>query len=442
MNKIIKSLLLLALMPMSLWAKSTVNLTEGEARTFAVKGNVASVFISGQGVADYQVIDEHKIVVFGKKVGEASLIAFNAKGNELLNRTLVVNQSYRTIEQQIAVQYPDVEVSVAGIGDKVVLSGKVATEQVKDNIHQLVGELLDKKPTVTEFEMQDDQDSDFTIGFMTQLRYPGLVNNIEVTATKQVNVKLTIAEVSHSFMQDFGIKMGSAGPGGGAGIFVDQLTHFSASDIVSVISALGTDTVGQVLAEPNLSVISGEKASFLVGGELPVVTSNDGGTSVEYKEFGVRLELMAKVLRDDKIKLALTPEVSSIDKQYSSDSYDMPALHTRRAQTTVELGDGQSFVLGGLLNSEEKESLTRIPFIGDIPILGSLFRHTGTERKKTELVIVATVNLVQPVKANQIQLPMMKKTSTLKRFFALDGEYETSQEKWADEVLSAGGFSQ
>ncbi|RTZ14457.1 BON domain-containing protein [Vibrio aquaticus] len=439
MKKTITSLLLVCLIPFSAWAKSTVNLSQGEAKTFSVKGDIASVFISGKNVADYQVIDKHKVVVFGKNIGEASLIVFNTDGAEMLNRALIVNKSYRAIEQQIAVQYPNVNISVSGISDKVVLSGEVSTEQEKDNIYQLVGELLGIKSSVTGFDMPDADDEDINISFMDKLNYPGVVNNIEVSATKQVNVKLTIAEVSHSFMQEFGVKMGS---GGDAGIFVDQLTNFSASDIVSVISAVGGDTVGQVLAEPNLSVISGEKASFLVGGELPVVTTSNNGSSVEYKEFGVRLDMMAKVLRDDKIKLALTPEVSSLDKQYTTDAYDMPALHTRRAQTTVELGDGQSFVLGGLLNSEERESLTRIPFIGDIPILGSLFRHTGTERKKTELVIVATVNLVQPIKANQIQLPSMKKTSTLQRFFALDSNYEQSQQKWADEVLSAGGFSQ
>ncbi|MEZ9597972.1 type II and III secretion system protein family protein [Vibrio sp. 10N.286.46.A8] len=433
------TLVLVLLLPFEVLAQGSTNLAQGEAKTFSIRGEIASVFISGKNIADYQVIDSNKVVVFGKNIGSASFIAFDAKGRELFNRLLLVNKSYREIEQQIDVLFPDAEVFVAGIGENVVLSGVVANEQEKDNIHQLVGELLGKTANSTSFQMSDEESDDIDVGFMTQLNYAGVVNNIEISATKQVNVKLTIAEVSHSFMQDFGIKMGSNGT---PGIFVDQLTHFSASDIVSVISALGTDSVGQVLAEPNLSVISGEKASFLVGGELPVVTVIDGATNVEYKEFGVRLELLAKVLRDDKIKLALTPEVSSLDGSYSSDNFDLPALRTRRAQTTVELGDGQSFVLGGLLNSEEKESLTRIPYIGDIPIIGALFRHTGTERNKTELVIVATVNLVQPVKAEQIQLPTMKKTSTLKRFFGLGSDYEQSQQKWADEILSAGGFSQ
>ncbi|WP_061019730.1 type II and III secretion system protein family protein [Vibrio splendidus] len=421
-------------------AASLINLAEGQATTVNVSGDVASVFISDQKVADYQVIDENKIVVFGRQLGTTTFIAFDQQGNELVNQQLVVNRSYTDVEQQIKIQYPQAKVTVYGIGENIILSGPVSSELEKDNIYQMVGELLGKEEVEQNFSSENEAPvDDLSIEFMTKRRYRGVVNNIEVSATKQVNVKLTIAEVSHSFIQDFGIKVGTAG---NAGMFVDQLTHFSASDIVSVISAVGSDQVGQILAEPNLSVISGEKASFLVGGELPVVTSNDGGTNVDYKEFGVRLELMAKVLRDDKIKLALTPEVSSLDAQYSNELYDLPALKTRRAQTTVELGDGQSFVLGGLLNSEERESLTRIPFIGDIPILGALFRHTGTERNKTELVIVATVNLVQPVKANQIQLPIMEKTGTLKRFLALDSEYDKAEQRWASEILSAGGFKQ
>ncbi len=172
------------------------------------------------------------------------------------------------------------------------------------------------------------------------------------------------------------------------------------------------------------------------------MTIVDGGTNVLYKEFGVRLEMMAKVLRDDKIRLSLMPEVSSLDTQYSNDTYNLPALKTRRARTTVELGDGQSFVLGGLLNKEESELLRKIPFIGDIPILGALFRHTETSRNRTELVIIATVNLVQPIQPSSIQLPSMQRTSTLERFFALDPEKSRVEQQLSQQILATGGFKQ
>nr|WP_241033832.1 type II and III secretion system protein family protein [Vibrio maerlii] len=420
-------------------AARIVNLAEGEAKTIRTSQDIGSVFISNPDVADYQVIEANRVVFFGKRIGSSSLMVFDKDGNTLLSRKLVVNRSLVHIQQQIQVRYPDVDVTIYNLGDQAVLSGTVATEQIREEIYRLAGELLGKDAEITDV-FWDLDENQYNMDFMRRYRFEGLVNNIEVVTTKQVNVKLTIAEVSHSFMEEFGIQVGSES--GGAGVFIDQLTDFSADDIISVITAIGDDNVGQVLAEPNLSVISGETASFLAGGEIPVVTVIDGGTNVEYREYGVRLELMAKVLRDDKIKLSMMPEVSSLDNQYSNENYDLPALKTRRARTTVELGDGQSFVLGGLLSSEDRETLRRIPFIGDIPVLGALFRNTGSERTKTELVIVATVNLVQPFQPSQVQLPMMEKTHTLTRFFALDSNYDKASAKWANELLATGGFKQ
>ncbi|UGA54220.1 type II and III secretion system protein family protein [Vibrio sp. VB16] len=428
------------LFSVSAFGARIVNLSEGDAETITVTEEIGSVFISNPDIADYQVIDKNKVVFFGKKIGNASLIIFDEEGQTLASRKLVVNKSMVHIQQQIQLRYPDVDVNIYNLGDQAVLSGLVSSDQEKEDIYHLVGELLakDAEITIVEWDLGDTQ---YEMDFMRKYRFPGLVNNIEVATTKQVNVKLSIAEVSHSFMEQFGIQLGSSGQT--AGVFVDYLTNFSADDIISVITAIGDDSVGQILAEPNLSVISGETASFLAGGELPVVTYVDGATNVEYKEYGVRLELMAKVLRDDKIKLSLMPEVSALDDVfYSDDTYNVPALRTRRARTTVELGDGQSFVLAGLLSSEDTESLRRIPYIGDIPILGALFRHTETTRTKTELLIIATVNLVQPIRANQIQLPTMEKTSNLHRFFGIEGSYKKADEKWANEVLASGGFKQ
>lgn len=432
MRRLTKVLIVLsALFSNFVFSQEVENLSEGNAKSVTINSDISSVFISDPKIADYKVIDKRTIVLFGRSVGESTFMAFDGQGKELTNRKIVVSRSYSGIEQQVKLRFPTSKIDIYAIGTNAVVSGTVLNEEDRDKIYELVGTLLFDDSDL------DDLGDRTELTYMDKLNFEGVVNQIEVARTKQVNVKLTIAEVSHSFMQDFGIKVGSNGQ---AGIFVDQLVHFSASDIVSVITAVGTDSVGQVLAEPNLSVISGEDASFLVGGELPVVTVIDGATNVQYKEFGVKLDLTAKVERDDKIKLALAPSVSSLDTQYSNDAYDLPSLKTRSARTTVELGDGQSFVLGGLLNSEERESLTRIPFIGDIPILGALFRHTGTERNRTELIIVATVNLVQPVKASQIQLPTMQKTSTLRRFLGMGSDYDRAEDKWASEILNAGGF--
>ncbi|CCN71270.1 type II and III secretion system protein family protein [Vibrio nigripulchritudo] len=415
------------------------NLSEGEARSLSTESEISSVFISNPKIADYQVIDKHKIVVFGKQLGSSSLLVFDETGKTIASRNLVVNKSLVHIQQQVQLKYPHAEVTIYNLGEQVVLSGIVATEQERDEINILVGELMGKDSEEQRLSWNVGTNS-YEMDFMTRRKFEGIVNHIEVASTKQVNVKISIAEVSHSFLEKFGIEYGTKGAS--AGTFVNLVKNFSAADIVSVINATGDDTVGQILAEPNLSVISGESASFLVGGELPVVTIQDGGTNVLYKEFGIRLQMMAKVLRDEKIKLSLMPEVSALDAQYANAKYNLPALKTRRAQTTVELGDGQSFVLGGLLSSEDKESLRKVPYIGDIPVLGSLFRKSDTSRTKTELIIVATVNLVKPIHPSQVQLPVMKKSSTLSRFFALDSQYQRASEKWANEILATGGFKQ
>ena len=422
-----------------LLAQQMLNLAEGDAQTLRVESEIQSVFISDPKVADYQVIDRRTVVVFGKQVGSANILIFGDDSRVLINRRLVVNKSMVHIQQHIQLHYPHAEVTVYNLGDQVVLTGVVATEQERDQINLLVGELLGKSSTDTNTTWNTG-DNSFTMDFMQKRRFQGVVNNIEVATTKQVNVKLSIAEVSQSLIEKFGIQLGSSELNNG--IFINPLRQFSSSNIMTLISAIGDDNIGQILAEPNLSVISGETASFLVGGELPVVTTIDGGTNVMYKEFGVRLELMAKVMRDDKIRLSLMPEVSSLDTQYSTANFNLPALKTRRARTTVELGDGQSFILGGLLNKEESELLRKIPFIGDIPILGALFRHTETSRNKTELVIIATVNLVQPIHPATVQLPSMQRTSTLERFFALDPDKSASEQSVTQQILATGGFKQ
>lgn len=463
MNTIIKGLshlkarvnMLVALfmfMTPHVWAASVMNISNGEASALNTQQDISSVFIANPAVADYQVIGKRKVVVFGKSIGNTSLLIFDGDGNTVLTKTVVVNESLLAIKQQIALRYPELDISIYNLGKQVILSGTVATEEQKQNIESLVGELMEKngtKKTISLSSSDSSTSSSSSSGSSSTSSsssqelaagksYNGIVNNLEVAVTKQVNVKLTIAEVSQSFAENLGIQMYSDGQSNG--IFVNPIKSFSASDIVSVINAVADNSVGQVLAEPNMSVISGGSASFLVGGELPVVTVIDGSTSVSYKEYGIQLNLAANVLRDDKIQLAIRPEVSSLDTQYENETYDLPALKTRKAETTVELGDGQSFVLGGLLNNEETESLSKIPYIGDIPILGALFRYTQTERKKTELVIVATVSLVKPIESNQVKLPAFERTTNLQRFFALDTK--TGQSYPARIWLSQGGFIQ
>jgi len=438
-------LLITGLFSQTVVAQQLLNLSIDEAKPLAINSAIDTVFISDPDIADYKVINQDNLVIFGRKEGSVSLIVFGKEGKVLLSKTLVVNKNLTHIQQQITARYPQLDINLLNLGEQVVLSGMVASHQQKEQIYTLVGELLNKDYTdkTLEWDLGEGNKS-VDIEFMQRRRYKGLVNNLELAVTKQVNVKLTIAEVNHSFIEQLGFKFGSAENGfRGNGLFTDFLKDFSGGKIAAFISAINDESTGQVLAEPNLTVISGETASFLVGGELPIVTYLDDKYQVTYKEFGVRLELAAKVLRDDRINLSLMPEVSAVDNAYSDDTLNIPAFKTRRARTTVELADGQSFILGGLLNTEDIESLAKIPLLGDIPGLGALFRHTGTERRKTELIIVATVNLVQPISPEIVQLPSMRRTSALARFFSFTkGQSPRHTPTWAQQIIASGGFKQ
>jgi pilus assembly protein CpaC len=275
--------------------------------------------------------------------------------------------------------------------------------------------------------------------FARNMTWEGIIERIEVATSQQVNVKISVAQVTENFGETIGVDWQSVGSSVGQFVF----NQFEAADLTTIISALGNDSVAQILAEPNLTVLSGESASFLVGGEVPVVITTNSNVNITYKEFGIKLDLTAKVLSEDKIKMQLFPEVSEIDGYVKSANIDVPQLASRRAMTTVELGDGESFILGGLMSSADYEELQKLPFVGDIPIIGAAFRKSITERRRTELIIVATVNLVKPTRSTDIQLPYMRKTPTLSRWLNLGGE--ASQAPTSDatiRLLSEGGFIQ
>ena len=435
--------------PQSL-AHGIINIGVDEAERLHYRTPIDTVFIANPAIADYQILKGNRLVVFGKQVGSTALLILDADGKTIDDKTLVVNKSLAHIRQQLLIRFPGQSIDVLNLGEQVVLSGTVPSEQMRQDIYRLVGELLNKNASIEKRNWVTD-DKTFDLRFLTEHRYDGIVNNIEVDEVKQVNVKLTVAEVSHSFMRQLGIRWGTVNADGMflGGQFQHIVTNvvgdvgveMTASAIARYISVADNDAMGQVLAEPNLSVISGETASFLAGGEIPIVTILNDTQSITYKEFGIRLELAAEVLKDDKINLSMQPEVSAIDHSVINE-LNIPGFSTRRARTTVQLGDGESFVLGGLLNSEEREALSKIPLIGDIPILGALFRHTTTERQKSELIIVATVNLVKPVQPGVVQIPRMQVRDSLYNYFNLNDPPNSPRHNQARLILSTGGFKE
>ncbi|RWT88470.1 Pullulanase secretion envelope pulD [Raoultella ornithinolytica] len=202
-----------------------------------------------------------------------------------------------------------------------------------------------------------------------------------------------------------------------------------------------------MLAQPNLTVLSGESASFLVGGEIPIMVKDQDSVTVQYKEYGIRLNITAKVEKRQKIRLFVSNELSSVTGSYAYNDYQIPTMRTRRSSSTIELADGDSFVIGGLLSEADKESLTKVPFIGDIPVLGALARSSMTERSKSELVVFATVNLVKPqseAAARNMSLPSFRRSSVEKLFFNVGVDQKMREERLnsdAGRFLEQGGFA-
>lgn len=452
-------LILLALLLMMTSAHAEqLFLKHGQSRTLTVKGHIDTVFISNPGVADYKIVGDNSLVLFAKSTGLSELTVYGKDARVLLKTSVGVDPLLADLNARIKSEYPGADVIVKRFiggsgGDKAsyILTGVAPDEESRDEVYALVAALVGVGDSQTETLKSDD-----SANFMRRKTYDNLINRIQLPSTNQVNVKLTVVEVSKEFTDTLGIEWRSLTLdsiiGGGSGVspvgsfnLIGFKGGFDSKNISMLINAVQNDSIARVLAQPNLSVLSGEKAEFLVGGEVPILTRQDDTTTVTYKEYGIKLAIAAKVEKKSKIKLFVSNELSSISGSYALNEYNVPMLTTRRSHSTIELADGDSFVIGGLLSEADRENLTKIPFIGDIPILGALARNASTERKKTELVVFATVNLVRPSSSvQQIDIPHFRKTRTGRLLVNVGVDSEVREQRLTNDTssfLSQGGFA-
>lgn len=452
----------------SLVAKAeVVNLKPGQSKTLRFSKAVSTVFVSDPNVADYKIVNDNNIVLYARKLGTTELVVYGAKATVLMNLSVDVDPFISDIHQRLARDYPGsvVEVKRFQNADKAtwILSGTVADEETRDGIYQLVGSLVgtgaSSRGTSSKKSKADDGDN-----FPAVKIYDNVINRLQLPASNQVNVKLTIVEVSKEFTDNLGIEWSSLtldsiinGSNSKNGIVANSpgvfnllgfRRGFDVANISTLINAVKNDSIARVLAQPNLTVLSGESASFLVGGEIPIMIKDKDTVVIQYKEYGIRLNVSAKVEKRQKIRLFVSNELSSITGTYGYNDYQIPILRTRRSSSTIELADGDSFVIGGLLSESDRESLTKVPFIGDIPILGALARSSATERNKSELVVFATVNLVKPQpesSARKIAIPSFRRSSVDKLFFNVGVDQKTREDRLnnndAGRFLEQGGFA-
>ncbi|KMV66888.1 hypothetical protein AI29_16200, partial [bacteria symbiont BFo2 of Frankliniella occidentalis] len=362
---------------------------------------IDTVFTTDSNVVNYNMISDNEVLIYGVENGEGEVLI--VQNDTTRNIKVTVDPLIGKLAKQIEDQFVGSTIGLKKVGDSYILTGTAADEESRDAIYQIVGEALglERIEVKTKFTSETTGFEQDSIPYLSQYQYRKLQNKMALPFANQVNVKVSIVELNRNYSDALGIEWGQAMD---VGSFVLNKLKFDATQLTSVINALGNESVARVLAEPNLSVLSGETADFLVGGEIPVLTSSSNGSSVDYKEVGIKMLVAAKVENSQKVRLTLSQEVSNVDSNNITKTNELllPAIKSRKSRTTIELADGESFVLAGLLSESEKEVLKKIPYIGDIPVLGAFFRSTSSQRERTELVVVATVNLVRPISSSQV----------------------------------------
>jgi len=399
----------------------SLNLSQGTGTLVRLSEPMSDVFVANEQIADVQVRSSTQLYVFGKGTGETTVYATSKSGHVVYAANVRVANNVGSVNEMLRLAMPEASIQATPMNNLVLLTGTVASPDDADVAQHLVENYVGQGLTV--------------------------VNRLRTATPLQVTLKVRIAEMNRTALKQIGVNLlnRDSGTGNLFGIGqgnpgtinvvqgpADPLTgvkpttvtgatfnnivggttlgifgHILGTDLLGTLDLLQKDGLVTTLAEPNLTALSGETASFLAGGEFPIPVSQSlGAVTIEYKQYGVGLAFTPIVLADGRISMRVRPEVSELSNEGSVilNNFKVPALTTRRAETTVELGSGQSFMIAGLLRKHDTNDISKAPFLGDLPILGALFRSTAYRRDETELVIIVTPYLVRPV-SSQIALP-------------------------------------
>ncbi|HEY2049953.1 MAG TPA: type II and III secretion system protein family protein [Caulobacteraceae bacterium] len=391
-------------------ATSRLTMQVGQARMIRLDGMAKSVFVADPKIADVDVRSPSLIYVTAKAPGVTTLIAMDADNRMLANIEIATDYDEGQLQDDLKRYVPGSDITVSTSNGALVLTGRARSPADADTARSLA---LHYAPDAQH-----------------------MIDRIAVDQPDQVNLRVRFAEVSRDLVKQFGFNWSVAATPGqgmfglstGSGSFMggpadagktvpigpssvvstasttaDNVLLGFANNTVAVqllIDALDTEGLVKILAEPNLTAVSGVPATFLAGGEYPIpVPQALGVTTIEYKDYGVSLSFVATVLDGNRINLVVKPEVSQITQQgaVSINGTSIPALTIRRMSTTVDMASGQSFAIAGLLQNTTNQSISRFPGLGNLPVLGALFRSDSFERDETELVVIVTPYIVRPV---------------------------------------------
>lgn len=367
-----------------------INLPMSQAVTVVISDAVGKIVSADPLIADAQPITDRSLYLVGKGFGTTTVNLYSEAGAPVGLLAVEVGADVADIRRSIRDAVPGSSVTVDSVNGRIRLGGKVADRQAMDQV----------------------------LAVVEQYGSPAVINTMTLTGGQQVNLEVRILEAQRDAGRELGISWN--GSVGNTGVTIGGATESFSSFVTQVISsgmginlsatinALESKALVRTLAEPNLTTLSGINASFLAGGQVPVRTiDSDGNAALDYRDFGVRLMFTPVVMDGDRIQIHLTPEVSSISGFNGND----PIFSTRNLDATVELRDGQSFAVAGLLQNDTQLDQTQLPWLGDVPILGSLFKSSSYKKHDTELVVIVTPRLVQPAVPGQVLATPLDQTS-------------------------------
>jgi len=399
-------------------------LSVGNGRLINLPSPMSDLFVADDKVADVQVRSPTQLYIFAKGPGETAIYATARSGAVVYSTSVRVGTNIGSVGQMLQLAMPDSAIVATPMNGMMLLTGTVHGPEDGAEAERLVQAYVgDGTKVVTRLRTA------------TPLQVNLQVRIVEISRElgKEIGVNLLTRDKTSGF--GFGVSRGNPGTisditsptlkdnfgnplvvgkndvfnaAGGGVTSLGFAGHLLGLDILSTLDLAESDGLVTTLANPNLTALSGETASFLAGGEIPIPISQQlGQVTVEYKQYGVSLAFTPTVLGDGRISMRVRPEVSELSTvgAVTLNNFSVPGITTRRAETTVELGSGQSFMIGGLLSNASSNSVEKAPWLGDLPILGNLFRSKKWKRSESELVIVVTPYLVKPVSANQIVLP-------------------------------------
>jgi pilus assembly protein CpaC len=391
-----------------------LNLTVGKSIIIQSPGGVKRVSLVAPEIADAMVLTPHQIYLIGKTPGITNLTLWGTDNKVIAILDLEVSPDISRLKEMIHKVLPEEkDIRVSTTHDRIALSGTVSSTSNLSQVLTLTGP----------YAPLDEE------------KKPKIINLVEVAGVHQVMLEVRVSEISRSLLRrlgfnfayvnggNFGVSLlnqlaslpagGSPAGGIGASSAINAILGFSNGATWTVlIDALKEEGLIKVLAEPTLITLSGKTANFLAGGEFPIPVPQSvaaGGTTItiEYKPFGVALNFTPTVLSNKKINMVVAPEVSDLDfsNALTASGFVIPSITTRRVSTVIELADGQSFAIAGLLKDDVREIVSKFPLLGDIPILGALFRSSTFRKNETELIVIVTPHLVKPLDMEKQTLP-------------------------------------